>query len=91
MASRKKSDPYDVGAMILGGARQANGMMPRTTPSRASRVIAPLGSWVDDSLDEYAAEFGDNDDYEDSCSTCGANDMDCECSDGYMRRGLRSL
>ena len=75
MASRKKSDPYDVGAMILGGVRQAQGMMPRTTPSRASRVI----------------DAPQEEEYDDSCSTCGVSDMDCECSDGYMRRGLRSL
>ena len=77
MASRKKFDPYasDVGAMILGGARQANGMMPRTTPSRASRVIAAP----------------QEEEYEDSCGSCGVSDMDCECNDGIMRRGLRSL
>lgn len=44
-------------------------------PSRASRVIAAP----------------QEEEYDDSCGSCGVNDMDCECSDGYMRRGLRSL
>ena len=43
--------------------------------SRASRVIAAP----------------QEEEYNDSCGSCGVNDMDCECSDGYMRRGLRSL